>query len=680
MTPITRIILRSCRLACVAVTLLATPSPADVPPSAVAARRDLADRVLACTVGISSAADAYSTNSGSGIVVSPDGHVLTATSVVPLGAGEIKVLFPGFVSRDAVVVAADEKLAVTLLKVDAQGLPFLPLSRGLPEVGATVYTAGDVENSMRTSGRASLSRGIVSGIYDVPACPEADYAGVAIETTAAVNPGSDGGPLVDATGAVCGVITLGVLPLRWQGTAVPAQVLVERFAPLGAGGMLPLGTAAPAAAAGTPLRSVAERFALYLVGLEVERKFPPEMLPLMSWRAFRDGISGFAELSESDQQRRFEEWLFASRALEVNQLLRRPAAPLTGVIVSAEGHVLTSLFNVGDDTAYVVKKTGRPRTWDVRDLVRKRPKGSDEGLDARPNTVRKVTVVLPDGGRKEATVVARHEPLGVALLKVDAVDLPFLDLPAVAASPQLGDEVGVLGRLADGRPAWTLNAGIVSAPARNRGFLFQTDALLNYGNSGGPVFDRAGNLLGLAAAPIEPATLLGHLVSHKDLMAWTRAPNSGVGLVARADRIRDALEALKEGTSFERIPGPYLGVNADEKKAFTASVVIARVGPGSPADRAGLKSGDTILEFNGVELRSWSDFIERIAACRAGDRVELLVQRKSTGPRLVIDGRDIETAEDFERFKRSLQPGETFTGTLAADDTRTVTVELEERR
>ena len=258
-----------------------------------------------------------------------------------------------------------------------------------------------------------------------------------------------------------------------------------------------------------------------------------------------------------------------------------------------------------------------------------------------------ITVVLADGSRRPAVLHARHEPLGVALLKVDAANLPFLDLPVVAASPQLGDEVGVLGRLADGRPAWTLNAGIVSAPARNRGFLFQTDALLNYGNSGGPVFDRAGNLLGLAAAPIEPATLLGRLVSQRNLMAWTRAPNSGVGLVARADRIRDVLEALKEGTSFERIPGPYLGVSADEEQAFTASVVIALVAPRSPAERAGLKQGDTILEFDGVELRSWSDFIERIAARRAGDRVELLVQRKSTGPRLVIDGRDIEIAEDF---------------------------------
>jgi len=673
-------LLRSCRLALIAAASLVTVVRADVPAAGLAARRNLADRVLASTVGISSKADAYSSNSGSGIVISPDGHVLTATSVVPIGAEEIKVLFAGFVERDAVIVAADEKLAVTLLKVDAHDLPFLPLSRVLPELGATVYTAADVEDSMRFSGRPSLSRGIVSGIYDVPACPEADYAGVAIETTAAVNPGSDGGPLVDGSGAVCGVITLGVLPLRWQGTAVPTQVLLERFAALAAGGGVPLATVTPVAAGSTPLTTAAERFARFLVGIEVERKFPPEQLPLTSWRDFRDGIAGFDTLSESDQERRFSEWLVVSRTLEVNQLLRRPAAPLTGVIVSAEGHVLTSLFNVDDDTAFVRKKTGKPRTWDVAELVRRRAAVPDAELAAEPNPVRKLTVVLPDGGRKEATVVARHEPLGVAVLKIDASGLPYLDLPAAATSPQLGDEVGVLGRVADGRSAWTLNAGIVSAPARTRGFQFQTDALLNYGNSGGPVFDRAGNLLGLAAAPIDPDTLLGRLVNSRELMSWTRAPNSGVGLVSRADRIRDALDALKGGTSFARMPGPFLGVVPDEKKAFTSTVVIDRVVSPSPAERAGLAKGDAILEFNGVELRSWRDLVDRIASCKPADRVELLIQRKSAGPRLVIDGRDIETAEDFVRFKRSLKPGETFTGVLSDGDTRTVTVELGENR
>jgi S1-C subfamily serine protease len=149
--------------------------------------RAIADATLASTVGIRcEGADAFINHSGTGIVVSPGGHILTATSVVPPGARKIRVTFPGFVVRDATIVAVDEKLAVALIKVDTEGsLPFLPLARDLPAVGTTAYTAADVENAWLTNGRASFSRGIVSGIYDIPKHPEAAYAGTAIETTAA---------------------------------------------------------------------------------------------------------------------------------------------------------------------------------------------------------------------------------------------------------------------------------------------------------------------------------------------------------------------------------------------------------------------------------------------------------------------------------------------------------------
>ncbi len=661
------------------VLVLAAVLPAtraDV-PAVTAPRRDPADRVLECTVGIECQADVFSRHTGSGVVISADGHILTATSVVPPGATQIKVAFPGFVPREASLVASDTSLAVSLVKVAAADLPFLPLARGLPEIGCTVFTAGDVEDSMRTNGRASFSRGIVSGIYEVPSGPEADYAGIAIETTAAVNPNSDGGPLVDAGGAVCGVITLGVRPLRWQGTAVPSQVLLERFAPFATGGVV---TPASVTVVPNDLRTVAERFAKALVGIEVARRHPPESLPLVSWAEYRRDLEGFDDLSAEQQEVRFAEYIAILRLMEVNQLLRRPAEPLTGVVVSPDGHVLTSLFNVGVDTAFVRKTTGKPPVWNVHDPLAKVLAASQGETEPRPNPVETITVILADGSRRQARLVARHAPLGVALLKIEATGLAAVDLADAAASPQLGDDVGVLGGVPGGRPAWTLNTGIVSAPARNRGFLFQTDALLNYGNSGGPVFDRAGNLLGIAAAPIEPDTILGRIVSMRQLMTWTRAPNSGVGLVARADRIRDALPALMAGTSFDRPPGPFLGIEADEKRAFTAALVIGRVVSGSPAERAGLKAGDKVLELDGLELRGWNDFTDRLSACKPGDRVDLAIQRRSSGPRLVINGRDIETEADLQRLKKSLQPGETFEGTLSSDDVRTVTVELGERR
>jgi S1-C subfamily serine protease len=643
--------------------------------------RAIADATLASTVGIRcEGADAFINHSGTGIVVSPGGHILTATSVVPPGARKIRVTFPGFVVRDATIVAVDEKLAVALIKVDTEGsLPFLPLARDLPAVGTTAYTAADVENALLTNGRASFSRGIVSGIYDIPKHPEAAYAGTAIETTAAVNPGSDGGPLVDEAGRVCGVITLGTLPLRWQGTAVPTAVLVERFAPFTAGGILPPAGAAVASAS-HPLQTVAAEVAASLVAVEVERQFPAEALPRMSWEEFRAGIKDFDKLGAPQRMQRFNDYLNIARAFEVNQLLRRPATAVTGLVVSADGFVLTSLFNVGGDMAFIRKATGKPRSFDVHEPIQKLLGDPDGGVEQRPNAIKKVTVALRDGTRHEAQVVSRHEPLGVALLKIEAADLPWYDVTGNSVSPQLGDAVGLVGHLPGEQPGFTLNAGIVSAPARNRGYQFQTDALLNYGNSGGPLVDRAGNFLGLAAAPIQPDTLLGRLVSPQQLMMWTRAPNSGVGMAARADRIRDVLEAMKGGKSFDRIPGPLLGVQADESKAFGDAVVVGGVGPGTPAEKAGIKRGDIVLEMDGEELRSWPELTERISACKPGQTVELKVQRRGQGARLVIAGRDVETAEDLQRLKKSLKPGETFEGVLSTDDTRVVQVTLGENR
>lgn len=643
--------------------------------------RGMAERTLPATVGIRCELDRFITHHGTGVVISPDGHILTATSVVPPGAKKIRVAFPGFIVRDAEIVVIDEALAVVVVKVDASGLPFLPLSTDLPVVGSTAYTASDVENALLTNGRASFSRGLVSGVYEVPKHPEAAYAGIAIETTAAVNPGSDGGPLLDEAGRVCGVITLGTLPVRWQGTAVPTKVLLEKFAALKP--ILPAGSLGPAAGvtpAEDPLRKAAGEIALCLAGIEVERQFPVEQLPRLSWEEFKAGIKDYASLPEPKQQQKFAEYANLARAFEVNQLLRRPPGAATGLVISADGFVLTSLFNIGGDIAFIRKDTGKPRAFDPHEPVQKMLTESTNGVEQRPNPAKKVSVVLKDGSRHEAQVVAKHEPLGVALLKIDARDLPWYDVAGNSISPQLGDAVGLVGHLPTGSPAYTLNSGIVSAPARNRGYQFQTDALLNYGNSGGPLVDRGGNFLGLATAPIEPDTILGRLVAPQQLMRWTRAPNSGVGMAARADRIRDVLDALKSGKSFDRIPGPVLGVQADSSKAFGDDVVVGGVAPGSPAEKAGLKRGDILLELDGAEVNSWNQLTERIAACKAGQVVELRVQRKGGGPRLLVAGRELETVEDLKRLKQSLKSGERFEGVLSTDDTRTFQVTLGENK
>lgn len=73
---------------------------------------------------------------------------------------------------------------------------------------------------LRLSGRASFSMGHVSGIYEVKnQGGESLYSGMAIETSAAVNPGADGGPILNDLGQLCGIISLNVSASRWQGSA-----------------------------------------------------------------------------------------------------------------------------------------------------------------------------------------------------------------------------------------------------------------------------------------------------------------------------------------------------------------------------------------------------------------------------------------------------------------------------
>ena len=82
----------------------------------------------------------------------------------------------------------------------------------------------------------------------------------------------------------------------------------------------------------------------------------------------------------------------------------------------------------------------------------------------------------------------------------------------------------------------------------------------------------------------------------------------------------------------------------------------------------------------GVLLLGLGALLEYVFPPFPGDTVTLLVQRPTRGPRLMIAGRDVETLEDLQRLKKSLQPGQTFEGVLSTDDTREIEVVLEENR
>ncbi|MGA2067575.1 MAG: trypsin-like peptidase domain-containing protein [Thermoguttaceae bacterium] len=634
---------------------------------------------LRATVGLSCEIGQYDSYMGTGAVLTPDGYILTSTTVVPPGATKIKVVFYGGVVREAKIVETREDLEATLVKVEASGLECLPPARKLPAVGEPVYAFSNAHNAMSINGRALVSAGALSGLYRVEnQGGESVYAGPAIETSAAINPGSDGGPIVDCQGRLCGIVSLNVSPLRWQGLGVPMPELLAGLAKLKSGEVKFRDAPLVAQAVASPFAALARQAAELsgcLVGLVVERKFPAETVYRVPWPQYRGKIADWGKKPLVEQSSIHSTFLSVSRVFEGNQMLRRPGGALTAVAISPDGYLVTSEFNVEEDTIFKDKKSGQPRRIELGGNLAEVVRNATENLAEDKNPVVRIWAVLPDGSRHEAKLLAKHQPLGVAVLKIDAKTPKFLD-PQKRAEPRLGMRVAVLGYMGGGTPPYTLNAGIVSAADRNRGTRFQIDAAVNYGNSGGPVISANGQWLGIAGAPISPRTVLGRLLSATELHTWLAAPNSGLAMAARGDKLAAALEGLKSGKGVQRPLGALLGAAVDARRALGDQVIIGSVVPGLPADKAGLRPGDRILALDKRPLDSWKQLSDLVAQHQPGDKIELKVQRKNIDRHLIIKGQKVETLADLQKLMDGLKPDEKFEGSLFQSDTKTLDVIL----
>jgi serine protease Do len=230
----------------------------------------------------------------------------------------------------------------------------------------------------------------------------------------------------------------------------------------------------------------------------------------------------------------------------------RPAGPSTGVVLTPDGYILTCAFNVSGD------------------LLR-------------------LTVITPDGRRHEAKRLGWDPKLDVALLKIEAKDLKPLPRAKIEDAKQ-GDFVCVVGRAPD--PASpTINLGILSALRRKEDTAVQTDAEINYGNVGGPLVDLEGAILGVVSH-VRP----GH--------PWGQS--GGVGFATRMAEIDKVLENLKKGVqvSEKEVKAPWIGIVAAEPPEGVKGVVVDQVLPGSPAEEAGLDSGDIITAVDGRPVES----------------------------------------------------------------------------
>jgi serine protease Do len=246
---------------------------------------------------------------------------------------------------------------------------------------------------------------------------------------------------------------------------------------------------------------------------------------------------------------------------------------------------------------------------------------------------REIVVSLADGRQFPAQLVGRDPPSDLAVLKIDARDLPHVSF-AQAATPEVGDWV-----VAVGNPyglGGTATAGILSARGRDIGegyvSFLQTDAPINSGNSGGPLFDLQGRVVGVNTAILSPS-----------------GGSVGIGFAIPADLAQSVTDQLiKSG----RVTRGYLGVTLQDLTPALAmrlnargqrGAVVAEVRSGGPA--AGrLRPGDIITGIGGQAVGGSGELMRRIAAVPPGADVALDVIRE--GRRTPITVRADRRPED----------------------------------
>lgn len=227
-----------------------------------------------------------------------------------------------------------------------------------------------------------------------------------------------------------------------------------------------------------------------------------------------------------------------------------------------------------------------------------------------------ITVVLNNGDELDAVLVGTDPETDIAVLKVE----PSAEQRFVRFSPDADLRVGDYV-LAVGNPfglGGTVTSGIVSALGRESGpeipyaDFIQIDASINRGNSGGPTFDVKGNVIGVNTAIISPTGV-----------------NAGIGLAIPAD-VADGV--VRQIISTGSVSRGFLGVSVrDTEPEILAAVgledrtgaLIANVNPDSPAQKAGLKAGDVVIELEGQKIESSTDLTRKVGSFAPGESVRI---------------------------------------------------------
>lgn len=323
---------------------------------------------------------------------------------------------------------------------------------------------------------------------------------------------------------------------------------------------------------------------------EIVKRAAPAVVTIHSQKRVRAD-----EQSPFDDERLRD--LFGERGRRQPEEGRRASALGSGVIVSADGYILTN-YHVIDGAEQIKVDLTDDRTFDAR-------------------------------------VIGSDEPSDLALLKVNATNLPTLRL-GNSDNVQVGDTVLAIGNpLGVGQ---TVTMGIISAKGRQTGAgqgsfedFLQTDAPINQGNSGGALVDMNGELIGINA----------------QILSRTGG-SIGIGFAIPSNMARNVLEQLVKNGTVHRgqlgiiVQKVTLDMAASLNMNEARGVIVSQVQPGSAAERAGIRRGDVITSLNGASVNDPNSLRNQVAATQPGSQVPITLLR---------DGREMQIRASLGEFK-----------------------------
>lgn len=236
-----------------------------------------------------------------------------------------------------------------------------------------------------------------------------------------------------------------------------------------------------------------------------------------------------------------------------------------------------------------------------------------------------VKVLLSNGNEASAKVVNYDSSMDIAMLKLeDGTEIPGVAELGDSDALYPGQDVIAIGTPLSKEFAQTLTKGVVSAVGRQVGSesgntleVIQTDAAINSGNSGGPLVNTKGQVIGINSMK------LGNSGSSSN------ASIEGMGFSIPINVAKERIDSLSKPILTLGISVIAIDAQKSAQSGYPEGLFVKSVNEGSPADVAGIKQNDIIIEFDGSRVKTYNDLTQLKAKKEAGDTVNITVQRNN---------------------------------------------------